>query len=307
MAAPRTCEERRTERRIEEKATSKAGKNESLAEEREPKKIKDSVNNEDSFFFKSVLRDDGVLVKVGGAFIVNHLIDVVLLVTNIVGCKDGNFTVDLVSLKSEDGILKDVVKGFNLSLGIEHIVKEVNCKKSSKVVIFVNSLICDARRKLSVELGKNDSWYKRICRQFHLGTVIRMNVWSSLNKLMGSSAVVNLGTTDMLEDLSMFGLNDKNKYWVTHSISEFCKLDTIMGCKWDIRSHVQGDLSSFFQYVNNIVIYIDKSDILKVKFRYAQSSFPVCDNYREKCIDSEVARVHSLAIETASDATAALS
>ena len=168
------------------------------------------------------------------------------MVTNIVGCKDGNFTVDLVLLKSEDGILKDVVKGFNLSLGMEHIVKEVNCKNSSKVVTFVNSLICDARHKLSVELGKNDNWYKRICRQFHLGTVISMNVWSSLNKLMGSSAVVNLGTTDMLEDLSMFGLNHKNKYQVTHSISEFCKLDSIMGCKWDIRLHVEGDPSSFF-------------------------------------------------------------
>ena len=48
-----------------EEPMSKAGQNESLAEEREPKKIKDSVNNGDCFFFKSVLCDDGVLVKVG--------------------------------------------------------------------------------------------------------------------------------------------------------------------------------------------------------------------------------------------------
>ena len=131
------------------------------------------------------------------------------------------FTADFVLLKSKDGILKDVVKGFNMSLGIEHIVKEVNCKKSFKVATFVTSWICDVRSKLSIELGKNYSCYKHLCRKLHLSSVIRMNIWT---------------------------LNDKNKYQVSHSISDFCKLDNIMGCvtKWDIRLHVEDDLSLFF-------------------------------------------------------------
>ena len=90
-------------------------------------------------------------------------------------------------------------------------------------------------------------------------------------------------------------------YQVAYSMSDFCKLSDEMGCKWEIRPHVEGDPCSFFQYVSSVVVYLDKPNILKVKFKYAGSSFPVCDDYRERCMVSAAARSQSFLNETADD------
>ena len=279
-------------------------------EESVPKRIKnseDSGDTGDGFFFTSVLRSDGVFVRIGGTYFVRHLLNVILVVTNITGYKDGRFIVDFSLPTSEEGVLKDIVKNFNLTLGIEHVVKEVTCKKSSKVSTFVSNLLCDGRCKVSVEISKNNSWYKSLCRKFHVGPVLRTNIRSSINKLMGTSATVNIGASNMSDDLHMFSLNARNKYQIAYSMSDFCKLDDVMGCKWDIRPHVEGDLCSFFQYVSSVVVYLDKSDILKVKFKYAGSSFPVCDDYRERCMVSAAVRSQSFLNETADDTVISLS
>ena len=123
---------------------------------------------------------------------------------------------------------------------------------------------------------------------------------------MGTSATVNIGASDMPDDLYMFSLNARNKYRVACRMSDFCKLDIVMGGRWDSRPHVEGDLCSFFQYVSSVVVYLDKSDILKVKFKYARSSFPVCDDYREGCMVSAAARSQSFLNETADNTVVSL-
>ena len=124
--------------------------------------------------------------------------------------------------------------------------------------------------------------------------------------MLGTSGNVNLGAVDMPVDPTLFGLTDSNKFRVEYSMSDFTKLDEIMGCKWDMKPHTEGDPYSFFKFVKFVVIHIDKSDVLKVKFTYAGSDFPVCDDYRERCTGSNA--VHSSFLNvTTNDSVVSLS
>ena len=177
LHVPAKKEEEGTARR---KGCPKQDEDAAAVEESAPKRMKnseDSGDTGDSFFFKSVLRSDGVFVRLGGTYFVCHLLNGILVVTNITGYKDGRFIVDFSLPTSEEGVLKDIVKNFNLTLGIEHVVKEVTCKKSSKVSTFVSNLLCDGRCKVSVEISKNDSWCKSLCRKFHVGSVLHAQIY----------------------------------------------------------------------------------------------------------------------------------
>ena len=120
---------------------------------------------------------------------------------------------------------------------------------------------------------------------FYLGSQLRSNIVSNIKK-MARSATFNLGGVKMSTDPFLFNLNDSNKYRVTFELNNLHELDNIMGCKWDIRPHAEGVSDAFFYFVNKVVIYIDKNDHLKVKFTYAESTFPICENYRAKIAES---------------------
>ena len=105
-------------------------------------------------------------------------------------------------------------------------------------------------------------------------------------KKMARSATVTLDKVDMSIDPQLFYLNECNKFCLSCNITKFCKLDRIMGQRWDIKPHVNEDSNSFFYHVTNIVIFIDKNDNLKVRFRCAGSNFPVCENYQQRTAES---------------------
>ena len=256
-------------------------------------------NSKDAYFFKYVLRQDGLMVRIGDICKVFSLINALFLVTDIVGTKDFAFNVDLILVMLDEcGVVNKVVQDFKLSIGIEHILSFVKLKKSSKVATFVSNLVFNSKSKLSLELDKNDVWYKAQYRKFTVGSLLRNNIRSNI-KMLGSSAIVNLGPCDMVEDLRLFGLKACDKYRVKLAISDFYKLDSILGCKWDIKPEIEANPDSFFQFVHSIVIYIHKSDQLKAKFEYARSLFPLCDSYRAKCVESIAARSESFQNEAA--------
>ena len=103
---------------------------------------------------------------------------------------------------------------------------------------------------------------------------------------MARSATVTLGKVGMSIDPQLFYLNECNKFHLSCNITEFCKLDRIMGRRWNIKPHMNEDPNSFFYHVSNIVIFIDKNNNLKVRLRYTGSNFPVCKNYRQRTAKS---------------------
>ena len=268
--------------------------------------MQDCKDIEESFFFKLVLRGDGLLVQVGDVYCVSHLgSDTPFVVTNIIGNRKLKFNVELTLVILVNDTIKDIVSNFKLSLDIKFINRELSYKKSSKFSIFVNNLMCNAKSKMSSELLKNDCWYRSQCRTFFIGSQLRASITSNIN-VMARSSTVNLGNADMSVDPSLFNLSECNKYRVSFSIQKFCELDKIMGSKWDIKPQTKGVPDCYFYFVNKVVICIDKQDQLKVKFTYARSTFPVCENYRERIVESNV--VHSNVLECpTSDSVANLS
>ena len=69
-------------------------------------------------------------------------------------------------------------------------------------------------------------------------------------------------------------------------MSDFYKLDGILGSRWDIKPHRFDDPNSLFSYVTKLIISIDKQDLLKIRFTYARSTFPLCENYKNRIADS---------------------
>ena len=87
--------------RLEEKDIQSRKRMQRRVEESVPKRIKnseDSGDTGDGFSFKSALCSDGVFVRLGGTYFVCHLLNVILVVTNITGYKDGRFIVDFLYL-----------------------------------------------------------------------------------------------------------------------------------------------------------------------------------------------------------------
>ena len=98
LHVPAKKEEEGTARR---KGCPKQEEDAAAVEESAPKRMKnseDSGDTGDSFFFKSVLHSDGVFVRLGGTYFVCHLLNGILVVTNITGYKDGRFIVDFLYL-----------------------------------------------------------------------------------------------------------------------------------------------------------------------------------------------------------------
>ena len=203
------------------------------------------------------------------------------VVTNITGTRNLEFTVELTLVTINNNVIKDIVSNFTLKVGLSFINTTVTTKRSPKFSTLVTDLICQARLRMSTQLSTNEYWYRQLCRKFYLGSQLRSNIVSNIKK-MARSATFNLGGVKMSVDPFLFNLNDKNKYRVTFELGNLHELDEIMGCKWDIRPHVEGVNNSFFYFVNKVIIYVDKDDQLKVKFTYAGSTFPVCENYRAK-------------------------
>ena len=171
--------------------------------------------------------------------------DAVFLVTNIFGNRSLDFMVDCVLLSTENGLVKDVMSNFQITMGINFISKSVSLKKSSKSSKFVSDLVCGSRSKLSIELNKNDFWYRKQCRTFDLGSSLRVNIRSGMMK-MARSSTFNLGKVDMSLDPHLFNLNDCNRFRSIYSIADFVKLDKVIGRGWDLKIRTEGDPNSFF-------------------------------------------------------------
>ena len=288
---------RKREKRVKNK--EKKEENEEKKKEEEPceKKARanpdeerdesmDCKDNGDISYFKFVLRDDGLEVRVGELYSVSCLgNDTPFLVTEITGRRNRKFLVSLMLVSVENSVVKDIVKDFKLSVGIEFVNRNMGMKKSSKFSSYVNNLIFEARSRMSCELLRRGSWYRILCRKFQVGSIIRNNVASNIIK-MARLASVNIGSADITVDPYLFNLNDTNKYQVTFNMSDFDKLDGILGSRWDIKPHRFEDPNSFFSYVTKLIVSIDKQDLLKVRFTYAGSTFPLCENYRNRIADS---------------------
>ena len=247
-----------------------------------------SMDNRGAFFFKFVLKEDRLVVRVGDIYIVSGLgNDANFVVMDITCSKSCKFFVGLNLVAVENSVIKNVIHNFKLSVGIEFVQRAVVIKKSVKFSSWVDNLTCLARSRMSEEMVNNDTWYRKLCRKFHVGSIIRTNIASNI-KMMARSASINVGTVDMAIDPYLFNLNESNKFRKTFSLCNFCELDSILGCRWDIKPHKNGDPNSFFNYVTNVVIFVDKQDLLKVRFTYAGSTFPFCENYRERIADSNV-------------------
>ena len=127
--------------------------------------------------------------------------------------------------------------------------------------------------------------YLRDLRRHALGAQMRQAVFSgiSLNSTKPSQ-VVSLGPLEPLHDQAIIGISEANSFKVKFDHSDLCKLDLVMGAKWDIKPLKPNVPESFFKFITFATVFLDrKTFILKFSFTYAESTFPLDTNYRTTC------------------------